>query len=123
MPHHIHQPTAKPISRSVAITKDPSISFKELLKDKMNAPGELKVSKHAEKRLQDRGIEIAPEMWKKIHTKVLEARKKGVTDSLVVTNNAALVVSAKNETVITAMDRQEAQSQLFTNINGAILMD
>ena len=47
----------------------------------------------------------------------------GVTDSLVLTKEAALVVSAKNNTVITAMGRDEASSQIFTNINGTILID
>ncbi|HET7657976.1 MAG TPA: flagellar protein, partial [Bacillales bacterium] len=55
--------------------------------------------------------------------KVLQARQKGITDSLVVTKNAALVVSAKNNTVVTAMDRKEASTHIFTNINGTILMD
>lgn len=34
-----------------------------------------------------------------------------------------LIVSAKNNTVITAMDRKEAQTQIFTNINGTIILD
>ncbi|KHF30907.1 hypothetical protein LR68_00397 [Anoxybacillus sp. BCO1] len=43
-------------------------------------------------------------------------------DSLVITDEAALIVSAVNQTVITAMHREEAQTQLFTNINGAIII-
>jgi flagellar operon protein len=54
---------------------------------------------------------------------VQEARKMGVNDSLVLLTDAALIISAKNNTVITAMGREEASSQIFTNINGTILMD
>ncbi|MEC2053809.1 flagellar protein [Peribacillus psychrosaccharolyticus] len=83
----------------------------------------LSVSKHAQKRLTQRNIEIDQLTWSKIEDKVREAKKMGVTDSLVITQNAALVISAKNNTVITAMGRDEASSQIFTNINGTILLD
>ena len=73
--------------------------------------------------MAQRNIDIDAVTWSKIESKIQQAKKMGVTDSLVLTDNAALVVSAKNNTVITAMDRAEASSQIFTNINGTILID
>ncbi len=81
------------------------------------------VSKHANERLQQRGIHIDEAHWKQISDKVREARKKGVNESLVLLKEAALIISAKNNTVITAMDRDEARTQIFTNINGTIILD
>ena len=69
-----------------------------------------------------RNIEISSEKWNQIGAKLDEARQKGVKESLVILDNAALIVSAQNKTVITAMDRNEAESQIFTNINGAIIL-
>ncbi|RFU61531.1 TIGR02530 family flagellar biosynthesis protein [Peribacillus glennii] len=83
----------------------------------------LVVSKHAQMRLEQRNINIDQSTWNRIGEKVQEAKKMGVRDSLVLTQEAALVVSAKNNTVITAMDREEASSQIFTNINATILID
>lgn len=83
---------------------------------------QLKISKHAHERLQERGITISDTEWASITAKVQEAKQKGVRDSLVLLQQAALIVSAKNSTVITAMDRNEASNQLFTNIDGTILM-
>jgi flagellar operon protein len=83
----------------------------------------LTLSKHASERLQQRGIEISPERWDKIEAKVKQAKDKGVNDSLVLLKDAALIVSAKNNTVITAMGRHEAEEQIFTNINGTIVME
>ncbi|UCZ51720.1 flagellar protein [Bacillus shivajii] len=123
MPHHLQQALPKPGLKPTTKQSKPAVSFQSVLNNSIEKGTELKISKHAEKRLQDRGIHIQPEMWEEIHSKVKEAKQKGVNDSLVVTGDAALVVSAKNETVITAMDREEASSQLFTNINGAILID
>ena len=83
---------------------------------------ELKISRHASERMQERNIEISEDEWNHVTSKVMEARDKGVKQPLVLLDQAALIVSAKNATVITAMDRQEAKSQLFTNIDGTIVL-
>ncbi|AXH98704.1 flagellar protein [Sporosarcina sp. PTS2304] len=82
----------------------------------------LKISKHASDRLQERGIYMTDAEWARIGEKVNEAKRKGIRDSLVLTDQAALIVSAKNSTVITAMNRMEAKDQLFTNIDGTIVL-
>ncbi|WP_428908658.1 TIGR02530 family flagellar biosynthesis protein [Niallia sp. Krafla_26] len=84
---------------------------------------QLTLSKHAKQRLEQRGIVINEEKWSQIGQKVNEAKNMGVNDSLVILDDAALIISAKNQTVITAMDRNEATAHIFTNINGTILMD
>ena len=80
----------------------------------------LTISKHAQIRMDQRNIDIDSVTWSKIESKIQQAKKMGVTESLVLTDNSALVVSTKNNTVITAMNRQEASAQIFTNINGTI---
>ena len=98
----------------------PSIkeSFSSQLQSALNTNSKLLVSKHAQQRLRQRNIQITEDNWSKIEQKISEAKKMGITDSLVLLPNAALIVSAKNQTVITALDRKEASSQIFTNING-----
>ncbi|CAM5185850.1 Flagellar operon protein OS=Ureibacillus acetophenoni OX=614649 GN=SAMN05877842_101476 PE=4 SV=1 [Ureibacillus acetophenoni] len=83
---------------------------------------ELKISKHANDRLAERNIQITQEEWQVVTDKVFEARSKGVNQPLVLMDQAALIVSAKNATVITAMERTEAKNQLFTNIDGTIVL-
>jgi flagellar operon protein len=73
--------------------------------------------------LNQRQITLSDEDWSSIERKVGEARQMGVNDSLVLVNDAALIINAKNNTVITAMDREETKTQIFTNINGTIIMD
>ncbi|HIV75777.1 MAG TPA: flagellar protein [Candidatus Pseudogracilibacillus intestinigallinarum] len=95
-----------------------STSFKAIFEQ----ASELKVSKHAKLRMQERNIHITDQTWEKIGTKLNEAKNKGVTDALVVVNDAALIVSAKNNTVVTALHKTEANNRIFTNINGTILI-
>lgn len=82
----------------------------------------LKISKHASERINERNIAISDSEWQEITEKVFEARDKGVNQPLVLMEQAALIVSAKNGTVITALDRSEARQQLFTNIDGTIVL-
>ncbi|MGV2941112.1 TIGR02530 family flagellar biosynthesis protein [Mesobacillus sp. LC4] len=97
--------------------------FSIQLQDAIQSKNGLTISKHATERLEQRGINISQERWNRIEEKVSQAKAKGVSDSLVLLNDAALIVSAKNNTVITAMGRQEAAEQIFTNINGTIVME
>ena len=99
----------------------PKQSFVEQLNNAL-APQTLKVSKHATERLTERNITISEAEWAHVTDKVNEAKAKGIRDSLVLMDQAALIVSAKNSTVITAMDRKEAKDQLFTNIDGTIVL-
>ena len=114
--HPIHNGFAKPITKQP--TKQPTTQFKDVL----NKVSQVKVSKHAETRLHERGIHISENNWEKLGKKMSEAKEKGVTDALVVMDEVALVVSTKNNTVITALPHQEAESKIFTNINGTIIM-
>lgn len=123
MDHRIHQ---LPQYHALQITKvktsktdNNTHNFKDVLAKQQH----LKISKHATDRLHERNIQIDDKEWQAIGEKVVEAKRKGITDSLVVTNNAALLVSAKNNTVVTAMNREEATNRIFTNINGTILID
>ncbi|RSD28019.1 TIGR02530 family flagellar biosynthesis protein [Mesobacillus subterraneus] len=97
--------------------------FSLQLQSAIEAKSKLTISKHASDRLEQRGIDISQDRWNRIEEKVKQAKAKGVSDSLVLLRDAALIISAKNNTVITAMGRQEAAEQIFTNINGTIVME
>lgn len=120
----IQQPIIHPPAvRQQNEPKSKNESFQQLLNREIDQQTTLKVSKHAESRLRERGITIQPETWVKIESGIQQAKNKGVSDALIITNETAMVVSAKNKTVITAMDRTESNVQIFTNINGTILID
>lgn len=108
----------RPSSENV---QEPGLSFQEQL-NKAIQPAGLKISKHASERLAERNIHITETEWAHVTDKLNEAKVKGIKDSLVLMDKAALIVSAKNSTVITAMDRMEAKDQLFTNIDGTIVL-
>ncbi len=95
-------------------------SFQDILSGKINESEELKFSKHASLRLNDRNLNLTQNQIDRVQDGVNEARQKGVTDSLVLVDDVALVVSVKNNTVITATNKN--MSSVFTNINGAVIV-
>lgn len=114
------QPTNTNVTKR-EVQKNSDQSFLNHLQKAMdNQP--LKISKHANERIVERNIKISNQEWDLVTSKVNEARLKGVNQPLVLMDQAALIVSAKNGTVITAMERNEAKNQLFTNIDGTIIL-
>ncbi|MFE4429421.1 TIGR02530 family flagellar biosynthesis protein [Peribacillus butanolivorans] len=97
--------------------------FQQHFQEAISTNEKLTISKHAQIRMDQRKIVIEQQTWDKIADKANEAKKMGVTESLIIIDNAALVISTKNNKVITVVDREEASSQIFTNINGTILID
>lgn len=125
MDHRIQQLQYHPLTlvKKQATKTNGAKPFKELFESAVVQETGIKISKHAKQRLAERNISITETKWNELQAKLVEARQKGVQESLVVMDNAALIVDAKSETVITAMNREEAASQIFTNINGTILLD
>lgn len=129
MGHKVYRPITQPLihgdyNKSEKTVRTHQTNFAAELHSalKPNSKG-LTISKHARQRLEQRGINFNEARWNQIGEKIKEAKTMGVKESLVIVDDAALIVSAQNNIVITAMNRAEATAQIFTNINGTILMD
>ncbi|MCK8816526.1 flagellar protein [Natroniella sulfidigena] len=96
--------------------------FKDLLHNKLKQSSKLNFSKHAKQRLQSRQIDFKEQDLKKLDQAVEKAKDKGAQESLILVNNNAYIVNVKNKTVITAMDEESMEENLFTNIDSAIVM-
>ena len=88
---------------------------------KSEAP-QLKFSNHAIERMQSRGISYSPQDMTRLGEAVQKAAAKGSKDTLVLMENSALIVSVKNNTVVTVMDKNALKENVFTNIDSTIVM-
>jgi len=97
-----------------------SSPFAKVLDQKL--PGQpVRLSQHALERLKSRGITLSEADMKQLAGAVDSVAQKGSKDSLIMMGDAALVVSVKNRTVVTAMDRQGMKGNVFTNIDSAVV--
>lgn len=105
----------KPVNNS-ANTSD--LSFEDILKSKQG----IKFSKHASMRLSERNISLTAEQNQRLQNGVEAASEKGIKESLVLVDSLAFIVNVPNNTVVTAMDKKETNNNVFTNIDGAVIM-
>ena len=95
-------------------------SFLDILKEKETE--QVKFSKHATQRLSNRNINLTLEQMHRLNNGVVAAREKAINESLVMMDDMAFIVNVKNNTVITAIDQNDAENQIFTNIDGAVIV-
>ena len=72
--------------------------------------------------MQSRGISFDADTMKSIEGAIAKAAAKGSKDTLVLTGDSALIVSVKNKTVVTVMDRQAMKDNVFTNIDSTVMV-
>ncbi len=98
------------------------LSFKDILTQKSDMPGEVKFSKHAANRLSSRNIELTDNQLGRLQEGTLKAQSKGIKESLIMVDSLAFIVNIPSNTVVTAMNSEETQDNIFTNIDGAVIM-
>ena len=102
------------------------VAFEDVLRQKQNEAvmesSELKFSKHAANRLNDRNILLTDSQNVRLENGVKQASEKGITESLVLIDSLAFIVNIPNRTVVTALDQTETNSNIFTNIDGAVII-
>lgn len=100
------------------------LRFQDILSQKTAVPetDEVKFSKHAVSRLADRNIELTAQQMERLNLGAARAGAKGINESLVIVDSLAFIVNVPNHTVITAMDRAETDENVFTNIDGAVII-
>jgi flagellar operon protein len=84
-------------------------------------------SKHAQKRLSSREIELGEKEMSRLKEVISRLESKGAKESLVLMKNEgredyAFVVSVKNRTVITALSENMMKENIFTNIDSTVVL-
>jgi flagellar operon protein len=81
----------------------------------------LSFSKHAQARLQSRGIELDTGQMTRLNDSVEKLAGKGAKESLVLLDDHAFIVGVPKRKVITAMSRNEAMGNVFTKLDSVLL--
>ncbi|WCK52893.1 hypothetical protein PP175_15840 [Aneurinibacillus sp. Ricciae_BoGa-3] len=112
-------PSAHPVKKKGI---DSSQSFEKILHQKLDETAQkLTFSNHALNRLQNRGITLDAEDLSRLNGAVQKAEEKGAKESLILMKDFAFIVSIKNKKVITAMESNSSEMNVFTNIDSAVI--
>jgi flagellar operon protein len=85
------------------------------------ATGGIAFSNHALQRVQRRGIDVSPDVMRRLDAGVARAAAKGARDAVVLIDGTAFVVGVRTRTVVTAVDPEHMRRHVFTNIDSAVI--
>ena len=111
--------SSQPIVRNKNL---PSKNFESVLQQIQNRDDEIKFSKHAINRMDHRDMTLSNEDIKRLKSGFNKAEEKGVKDALILMGDKVFIASIKNKTVITTVNKEQLKDNVFTNIDGAVIV-
>lgn len=106
---------------NTGVSKRSEPSFNEVLAG-IRESEEVKFSRHAAQRLDQRNIQLSQQDMHRLSEGVSKAKSKGVREALIVMDNKVFVASVKNRTIITAASDEQLKENVFTHIDGAVIV-
>ena len=112
--------SAQPARTAQQAKKGTGLDFQTMLQER--AGESLNFSKHAAKRMNERGIAVDNQLMSDLEHAVEDARKKGARDVAIIGKQGVFIVNVPNNTVVTTMSQNDMKERVFTNIDSAVLM-
>lgn len=97
-------------------------TFNRILDSEIRKEECFTISSHAAERLNSRNIDFNDDDMKKINEGINIADSKGAKQSLILYKDMALITSIKNRTVITALDKNQGEGSVITNIDSVVMI-
>ena len=95
-------------------------SFKDVLDSVKNKDEGFTVSKHAALRLNE--INFTEEDMKQIEKGFNIAKDKNSKNTVMLYKDVAIIASVENKTIITAVDKERAKDNIFTNVDSVVIL-
>lgn len=96
--------------------------FSQVLEKAKTNDEEIKFSKHATERLNSRNMNLSLEDMTRLRTAINKAEIKGVKEALILLDDKAFIASIHNKTIITTVNKEQLKDNIFTNIDGAVII-
>jgi flagellar operon protein len=122
LPEKVRRPATSPQKPAAKTGQSGSVDFKSTLDAALNKTGGVTFSAHAKARLHSRGVQLDRAKIDALSKAIDKAGARGARESLVLSDEAAYVVSVTNRTVITAFDRDNLRDGVFTAIDSAVIL-
>jgi flagellar operon protein len=97
-------------------------SFRQALEDKLQQTSNVAFSKHAVNRAIQRNLDLSQDNIARLNEGVRLAEEKKLEDPLILVDRTAFLVNIKHHKVITTVDAEELKGNVFTNIDGTVII-
>ena len=95
-------------------------SFKDVLNSVASKEKNITISKHAALRLNE--INFTADDMKIIEKGFKIAKEKNSKNAVMIYKDTALIASIENKTIITAVNKDRAKDNIFTNIDSVVIL-
>ena len=96
------------------------VNFQQVLDNVINKNDGFTVSKHAALRFKE--INFTQDDMKKIEKGFQTAEDKNSKNTVMLYKDVALIASVENRTIITAVEKDRAKDNIFTNIDSVVIL-
>lgn len=114
--------TKKPAGPSFEQTLNGLQGTQQIKKEALASVRKLEFSNHAVERMQSRGVFYSPDQLDKIEGAISKAQSKGAKETLVISEDSALIVNVDKAKVVTVMDKTALKDNVFTNIDSTVII-
>lgn len=97
-------------------------SFAEIMRQQLLNNSNVQFSKHAVNRVYERNIDITDDKMKRLDDGIKLAQGKGLISPLILVGTTAFVVNVPNNRVITTLNGDDLKGNVFTNIDGTVII-
>lgn len=97
-------------------------SFQDVLKRQLQAGSGVNFSAHAVKRAMQNELDLSDDNLSRLGEGVKLAEEKNLDDTLILVGRNAFLVNVPNRTVITAVNSADMKGNVFTNIDGTVIV-
>lgn len=97
-----------------------NVDFQRILQESITKKDSIKISAHAEQRMQERNIKLEESDMRRLKDAMNDLERKGARESLMLYKDMAFIASVRNRTIITTM--QGSDMDVVTNIDSAIII-
>lgn len=107
-------------NNTTKIKNSSNIDFQRILQESITKNDGIKISAHAEQRMQERNIKLEESDINRLKDAMNDLERKGARESLMLYKDMAFIASVRNRTIITTM--QDSDMDVVTNIDSAIII-
>lgn len=104
------------------VPKGTQTSFQQILQNQIAMNSDLAFSKHAVMRAAERNVSLSESNMARLNEGARLAEEKGLKNPLILVDKTAFIVNVKNNTVITTVSGNDLKGNVFTNIDGTVIV-
>lgn len=119
----INSPFAQELKNRIAAQNGFDPAVQQTTAEQLEIMSGVNFSRHAVDRINQRNIDVlSSDKLARLSKGVELAESKGSDDALVIVDKTAFVVSVRSNKVITAVNADEMQGNVFTNIDSTVII-